>query len=83
MSCCGQKRAQIQQQRNFFVPPTPAPPHTPQNRTPVVFRGAGSYLVTGPRSGIVYRFAQGRPAQMIDARDAEVFLKTRFFQRQG
>lgn len=83
MSCCGQKRAQIQQQRAFYVQPAPAQPQPAQNRTPVVFRGSGSYLVTGPRSGVVYRFAQGRPAQMIDARDAEVLLKTRFFHRQG
>jgi hypothetical protein len=83
MSCCGQKREQYRQQRTFVVAPVPAPPGPTQKRTPVVFLGTGAYLVTGPHSGVVYRFSQGEPAKWIDARDAEVLLKTRFFQREN
>jgi hypothetical protein len=80
MSCCGQKRNQLRQSRSFFVQTAPAPP-TPAQRVPLVFTGSGAYLVTGPYSATVYQFFQGAQPQWVDARDAEVLLKTRFFQR--
>jgi hypothetical protein len=80
MSCCGKMREQIRQQRTFLVPPVPVQTAPIEPRTPVVFKGTGSYLVTGPNSGNVYHFSQAEPEQWIDAKDAEALITTRFFQ---
>jgi hypothetical protein len=82
MSCCGQKREQIRQQRTVYVQPAPAPDASIPDLTSVVFMGFGSYLVTGPYSGDVYRFSQAAPEQRIDSRDAEALLGTRFFRKK-
>jgi hypothetical protein len=82
MSCCGQKREQIRQQRTVYVQPAPAPEAPVLDLTPVVFKGVGSYLVTGPYSGNVYRFSQAAPEQRIDSRDAEALLRSRFFREK-
>ena len=83
MSCCGKKREQIRQQRTGSVPPTPAPAGLSQSLAPVVFKGSGSYLVTGEHSRIVYHFSQKQPERWIDAKDAEALLKTRLFQAKS
>jgi hypothetical protein len=80
MNCCGQKREELRQRRTVFVataPPAPAEPAGP--RTPVVFKGTGSYLVTGPSTGEVYYFSERQREQSVDVRDAAALIKTRFF----
>ena len=46
---------------------------------PVIFKGTGGYIVTGPESKQVYCFSPHDPELMIDARDAEALLKTGLF----
>jgi hypothetical protein len=53
---------------------------SPQNLTPVVFKGSGSYLVTGEHSRKVYHFSQEQPERSIDAKDASALLRTGLFQ---
>jgi hypothetical protein len=79
MSCCGKKREAMQPRRTVFVTPRPssAPSHP---RTPLVFQGVGAYLVTGPHSREVYHFSSRQPEQAVDAKDAEVLLRTGLFQ---
>jgi hypothetical protein len=79
MSCCGKKREAMQLRRTVSVTPRPASPPT-RPRTPLVFHGIGSYLVTGPHSREVYRFSSRQPEQSVDARDAEALLRTGLFQ---
>jgi hypothetical protein len=80
MSCCGKKREEIRQRRTISVPPAPPPPAPAQPRAPVVFKGAGSYLVTGEHSRDVYHFSQEQPEQWIDPEDVQGVLSTGFFQ---
>jgi hypothetical protein len=80
MSCCGQKREELRQRRTVFVATaSPAPVESAGPRTPVVFKGTGSYLVTGPATGEVYCFSSQQPEQWIDPRDAVALIRTRFF----
>lgn len=83
MSCCGNKRQQIRQQRTVSVPLAPAPATAGQALTPVVYKGSGAYLVTGEHSRSVYHFSEKQPESWIDARDAEALLRTRFFQAKS
>jgi hypothetical protein len=88
MSCCGKKREEILQRRTISVPPAPPLPAPPlpapaQPRTPVVFKGAGSYLVTGEHSRDVYHFSQEQPEQWIDPEDVQGLLSTGFFQARS
>ena len=83
MSCCGQKREAMRQRWIVSVPPDPGPAVPAPPRTPVVFRGSGSYLVTGPQSHHVYHFSQQQPEQWIDAKDAAALLRTGLFQAKS
>jgi hypothetical protein len=83
MSCCGKKREEIRQPRTIYVPSNPAPTGHNQTLTPVVFKGSGSYLVTGPHSRNVYHFSQQQPERWIDSKDAAALLRTRFFQAKS
>jgi hypothetical protein len=83
MSCCGKKREEILQRRTISVPPAPPLPAPAQPRTPVVFKGAGSYLVTGEHSRDVYHFSQEQPEQWIDSEDVQGLLSTGFFQARS
>jgi hypothetical protein len=80
MSCCGNKRQEIRQRRIVPITPRPAATLSMQPRTPVVFQGAGSYLVTGEHSRHVYHFFSDQPEQWIDSRDVAGLLRTGFFQ---
>ncbi len=81
--CCGQKRQAIQPRRTITVTPREAPPATSQRRSPLVFRGTGAYLVTGPHSREVYHFSPGQLEQWVDTRDAAVLLRTGLFQAKS
>jgi hypothetical protein len=83
MSCCGNKREQIRQQRTVSVPLASAPAMLKQTLMPVVFKGSGSYLVTGEHSRSVYHFSQKQPERWIDPRDAEALLRTNLFQSKS
>jgi len=83
MSCCGKKREELRQLRPTYVPSSSAPMESAQNLTPVVFKGSGSYLVTGEYSRNVYHFSQDQPELWVDAKDAAALLKTRLFQTKG
>ncbi|MGA2349459.1 MAG: hypothetical protein ABSF70_03420 [Terracidiphilus sp.] len=80
MSCCGKKREAIRQSRTIYATPAPAPTVQHQPLAPVVFKGSGAYLVTGPHTRAVYQFSQQQPEQWIDAKDAAALIQTRFFQ---
>jgi hypothetical protein len=83
MSCCGKKREELRQRRATYVASGSAPMESGQNLTPVVFRGSGSYLVTGEHSRNVYHFSQEQPERSIDAEDAPALLRTGFFQAKS
>lgn len=53
---------------------------TLESLTPIVFKGTGGYLVTGPESRQVYCFSSNDPEQMIDSRDVEPLLSTGLFR---
>ena len=62
MSCCGQKRAQLQRQQAQPVQPrvsTGADKHTEPPRPPRLFEylGSGSLVLRGAVSGSTYRFS--------------------------
>lgn len=48
--------------------------------TPIVFKGTGGYIITGPESHHVYCFSSHDPEQMVDARDTDALLKTGLFR---
>jgi hypothetical protein len=80
MSCCGKKREELQQRRQMYVTPTPAPAAPAGPRTAVIFTGKGAYLVSGPHSREVYQFSSAEPVQMIDAQDATALIRSGLFQ---
>ncbi len=83
MSCCGKKREELRQRGVTYVPSNFAPLNSAQNLTPVVFKGSGSYLVTGEHSRNVYLFSQKQPERWIDAKDAAALLRTGIFQAKS
>ncbi|MGA3011816.1 MAG: hypothetical protein ABSD72_16275 [Terracidiphilus sp.] len=83
MSCCGKKREELRRVRATYVPSSFAPMKSAQNLTPVVFKGSGSYLVTGEHSRNVYHFSREQAERSIDAKDAEALLRTGLFQVKG
>ncbi|MFY9852602.1 MAG: hypothetical protein WAK26_01840 [Terracidiphilus sp.] len=83
MSCCGKKREELRQRRMTYVPSNFAPLSSAQNLTPVVFKGTGSYLVTGEHSRSVYLFSQKQPERWIDEKDAAALLRTGLFQAKS
>ena len=83
MSCCGKRREELRQARTTYAPSSSEPMESAGNLTPVVFKGTGSYLVTGEHSRSVYHFSQEQPERLIDARDAAALLKTRLFEAKS
>lgn len=69
--------------RRASVAPSLSSASVQEHLTPVVFKGTGAYLVTGPESRQVYCFSASDPEQMIDARDAEALLNTGLFRVKG
>jgi len=80
MSCCGKKREAMQQRRTMSVIPKPGPMASTPARRPVVFRGAGDYLVAGPHSKKVYHFSAKNPELLVDEKDAAALLMTGLFR---
>ena len=78
--CCGNKREALHERRTLSVTPRPAPSATEPPRVPVVYRGTGAYLVTGPHSREVYHFSSGHPVQWADAKDVGDLLRTGLFR---
>ena len=83
---------------NSIATPSPAAatsvPNPVQNVRPAQPPGGGSsvglrYLekspirVRGPATGRQYEFSAANPIRLIDARDAESLLRTRFFAKTG
>ena len=83
MSCCGKKRESSRNGRTVSVAATNEHPVFLAPRTPVVFCGAGPYLVEGPKSREVYYFSPKQSEQLIDAADAAVLLKSGLFKRKN
>jgi hypothetical protein len=46
------------------------------------FRERARVLVRGPVTGQTYEFSAVQPTQLVDTRDAEVLLLTRYFIRE-
>ncbi len=80
MSCCGGKREALAQRRPYVVTASPTPVAVTRPRTPVLFKGIGKYLVTGPHSREVYSFSADEPKQLVDARDAAVLIRSGLFR---
>lgn len=78
--CCGSKREALQQRRRTTILPTPPPFALERERMPLVFRGNGSYLVTGSHTRQVYLFSSAKPQQPVDAEDAPQLLRTGLFE---
>lgn len=88
MSCCGQKRV-IQKnpstQRAEPTPPRrPAPRGTPRTNgagaVRVLYLGGNVIQVRGTYSGRSYAFSPAERIRPVDAADARVLLRTRFFR---
>ncbi len=56
------------------------PPISQAGMTPLRYIEQSPVQVRGNATGNIYRFSGGSPVQMIDRRDAEALLKTRFFK---
>jgi len=78
--CCGNKREALQERRTLSVTPRPAPSASKPSRVPVVFRGTGAYLVTGPHSREVYHFSSSHPVQWVYAKDVGDLMRTGLFR---
>lgn len=78
--CCGNKREALQQRRRTTIVPTPPPFAIERERTPLVFRGSGSYLVTGSHTRQVYLFSSAKPLQPVDSEDVSQLLSTGLFE---
>jgi hypothetical protein len=97
MGCCGDKRTllrnpQIHAPAQAANPPTPAlvPPAAQSgpavsrpvpNAVALRYLESSPILVRGMATGRQYRFSGTEPLQAVDARDAEVLLRSRFFRR--
>jgi hypothetical protein len=69
--CCGKGRAQLNTRRNQpgSIPPYVAAPDPQQPRVSFVYLGNTAMTVTGPVSGLEYRFSQPGSRLEVDARD--------------
>ena len=63
----------------FHQSPTPA---AVRRFLPLEYLSASRIVVSGPATGTPYEFSSARRVQAVDARDAEVLLKTAFFRLQ-
>jgi hypothetical protein len=63
----------------FARTPAPAPPTAASTKLHYLERSP--ILVHGPVTGRPYAFSGERPVQVVDGRDADVLLQTRFFRR--
>lgn len=82
MGCCGKSRSQ--HSGALPAPPAQARAWTvPDGAHSVVlrYRERARVLVRGPVTGRAYEFSAGQPTQPVDARDAELLLRTRHFTR--
>ena len=80
MSCCGRTREALKRRAPVRVIPTPAPISSEIARIEVAFRGRGSYLAAGGRSGEIYRFTAQSPRQWVEAGDAATLVATGLFE---
>jgi hypothetical protein len=88
MNCTGKKRDAIASWRTLSAIPTypspeallASPPVATKPLTPIVFKGAGAYLVAGTHSRQVYCFSSNDPEQLVDARDAPGLVRTGLFR---
>jgi len=55
---------------------------SPRRYLQIEYLAASRILVSGPATGTPYEFSAARRVQAMDARDAEVLLKTAFFRLQ-
>ena len=83
MSCCGKKREELQQRRQMYVTPNPAPVAPDGPCTRVVFTGTGEYLVAGAHSREVYHFSSAEPEQMVDGNDAAALINSGLFRAKN
>ncbi len=63
---------------------TPAPANSSEPHSSVRLRylSSAAIRVTGGATGRAYQFSSKQPLQNVDARDAELLLRTRFFRRE-
>jgi hypothetical protein len=81
--CCGRDRVQ---QRTIFTPPENRQGHAanPQPRVvSLIYAGNTSLTVTGPVSGIQYRFERPGARVEVDARDRVLLASIRQLQQIG
>ena len=79
MSCCGKAREAMKRRGPMRIVPTPAPASPDIARIEVAFRGRGTYLAAGGRTGEIYRFTALAPRQWVEAGDAAALVATGFF----
>ncbi len=79
MSCCGRTRETLKRRGPMRVIPAPAPPSPDIARVEVAFRGRGTYLAAGGRTGEIYRFTAQSPRQWVEAGDVAALVATGFF----
>ena len=73
MSCCGNRRSVQRARHASPVPaPVPRPTRSAAPAPPIVFeyRGTGTLVVTGPLTGVAYRFAGTGARLAVHAADA-------------
>lgn len=79
MGCCGDKRRAATLRRTLAATPEPVPAEA-STQVPLLFLGTGAYLVSGPRSRLVYRFSNDEPQQQVEQRDVPALVRTGLFR---
>ena len=74
MSCCGQKRQQWQQKKNYEEPTVVAPTPVLENTVALQYNGTSTYLIKGAVTGYLYLFAPNEQKLFVDGRDASMIL---------
>lgn len=64
--------------RRPSTPPSRA--ERPLPRAHVCYLGTAASVVRGPVSGFAYAFSPAQPVRNVDARDAQVMLRSRLFR---
>lgn len=75
MSCCGQKRQQWQQKKNYDQPTPVVPTPVLENTVALQYKGPSTYLIKGAVTGYLYLFAPNEQKLLVDGRDASMILK--------
>ncbi len=75
MSCCGHKRQQWQQKKNYEGQTPVAPTPVLENTVALQYKGASTYLIKGAVTGYVYLFAPNEQKLFVDGRDVSMILK--------